>query len=64
MDQATQERVSKLLTEQAEKLGKALSALRKIKLLPMLENQNVDASKIASDTLREISDYGKNPKDL
>lgn len=64
MDLQTQKNISNLIKEQAEKLGMALNALRKIKLLPVLENQNIYASKIASETLKEIADYGKNPEDL
>ena len=54
------EKAAKLITEQAEKLGKALSSLRKITKVGTVE----EAKKLSSDTLREIADYGKNPKDL
>ncbi len=66
MDLQTQEKISKLVTEQAEKLGKALRALRKISKLKLNEPLAVveDAIEISDETLREIADYGKNPKDL
>lgn len=67
MDLQTQQKVLKLVREQADKLGLALSALKKIKKLQYSTSHDVlvvDASKIASDALREISDYGKNPEDL
>ena len=66
MDLETQEKVSKLLLEQAEKLGKALKALRKISNLDdSIHGDSMNtAIGIADDTLREISDYGKRPEDL
>jgi 2-phospho-L-lactate guanylyltransferase (CobY/MobA/RfbA family) len=66
MDSKTQEKISKLMTEQAEKLGMALNALRNIKRLKhstAVVNADVPIT-IAEDAIREISDYGKNPKDL
>ena len=48
------------MREQAEKLGKALAALRQI----AAKTQDVATKKTANDTLREIADYGKDAKDL
>lgn len=66
MDLQTQEKISKLMTEQAEKLGQALSALRKIsKLDTGIQGDNLQtATKIAGEVLAEIAKYGKDPKDL
>ena len=47
-----------LVREQAYKLGEALSALRKIK------NGDPNSVELASKTLENISDYGKNTKNL
>jgi hypothetical protein len=60
MDLKAQEKVSKLMTEQAEKLGKALAALRKIAAC----TDDEEAKRLASETLREVALYGKDPKDL
>lgn len=60
MDLKTQEKISKLMTEQAEKLGKALFALRRIGAT----SQDDDSKKLANETLKEIAQYGKDPKDL
>lgn len=60
MDLKTQEKISKLMQEQADKLGKALSALRKIGSC----SHDDTAKKLANQTLKEISSYGKDPKDL
>ena len=60
MDLKTQEKISKLMTEQAEKLGKALATLRKISAL----STDDFAKMLAAGTLKEIADYGKDPKDL
>jgi hypothetical protein len=66
MDLQTQEKVSKLIREQADKLGIALKALREIRRLSdgMGFGDLETAVDIASAALTEISDYGKNPKDL
>jgi hypothetical protein len=63
MDLKTQEKISKLMTEQADKLGKALSALRRISALAN-DDSLTTAKKIADETQKEIARYGKNPKDL
>ena len=60
MELKAQEKATTLITEQAEKLGKALPALRKISRVTSLE----EAKKLAADVLKEIADYGKNPQDL
>ena len=68
MDLKTQEKISKLMTEQAEKLGRALSALRRIEQmnspLAKAKYELKTASSVASETLKEIANYGKNPEDL
>jgi hypothetical protein len=66
MDLQTQEKVSKLIREQADKLGIALKALREIRRLSdgMGFGDLEAAVDIASAALTEISDYGKNPEDL
>ena len=60
MDLETQEKISKLMREQSEKLAKALAALRRISRLPGAAT----GKDIATNTLKEIADYGKNPEDL
>lgn len=64
MNIETQEKISKLLREQAEKLGKALQALKRIRRLQHSRNAILsDATEIARNTLTEISS-GENPQDL
>lgn len=60
MDLKTQEKISKLMTEQAFKLSKALASLRQIKL----KTTDTVTKKLAEDTLMEIANYGKDPKNL
>jgi len=60
MDLKTQEYVSKIMREQAEKLGAALSALRKI----AKSGANTPEVKMAAEALKEISQYGQNTKGL
>lgn len=63
MDLKAQGKISKLLIEQADKLGKALRVLREIVGMP--KDTTVEEIKAAaSNTLREISDYGKDIEDL
>ena len=63
MDLQTQEKISKIMREQAEKLGNAMQALRRINGL--LKDDTLEtAKKIANDTMKEIALYGKDPKDL
>jgi len=60
MDLKTQEKISKLMREQAEKLGKLLSALRVI----AASSKDESSKKLANDTLKEVANYGKDPQDL
>jgi len=66
MDLKTQEKISKLMTEQAEKMAIALKALRSIRRLThdTAISGLSTATDIAEDAIREISQYGKNPQDL
>lgn len=66
MNLESQEIVLKLITEQAEKLSIAFKALRAIRRLTHATAiSGLDtATGIAENAIREISDYGKNPKDL
>lgn len=58
-----QEKISKIMREQADKLGEALKALRIISRIN--DNARIQEAKlVANIALREISDYGKNPEDL
>ena len=52
------EAIVSITKEQAYKLGEALAALRKIK------NGDPNSTKIASETLKKISNYGNNTKNL
>ncbi len=63
MDIKTQEKISKIMREQADKLGKAMQALRRINGLPK-DDQLSTAQLIANETMKEIALYGKDPKDL
>lgn len=63
MDLATQEKISKLMREQSEKLSIVLGALRKIKRLTK-DNTVKDAVAIAEQATTEIARYGKTPQDL
>ena len=63
MDLKTQEKVSKIMREQADKLGKALHALRRIGGMPD-EASTKEAKLISNIALKEIANYGKDPKDL
>ena len=48
------------MREQAEKLGKALFALRRI----AAASKDEVSKALADDTLKEIAQHGKDPKDL
>ena len=60
MDLKTQEYVSRIMCEQAEKLGVALSALRKI----AKSGASTPEVKMAAEALKEISQYGESSKGL
>lgn len=66
MDIESQMKISKIMTEQAEKLGKALSALRRISRLDTgIRGDDLQtATKIANEVLAEISKHGQGSKDL
>lgn len=68
MDIETQMKISNIMTEQAEKLDIALKALKQIKKLQYVNSYDIligDASKIAADALKEITNYKKHSeKDL
>lgn len=68
MDLKEQEKISKLLRAQAEKLGIALQALRKIdKMRYMCNNNDVSISEafsMARRALVQIGDVDRNTQDL
>ena len=67
MDIETQEKVSRLIREQADKLGIALKALRKVRdmqHIEMYKSEVQNAVDVATEALRQIGDHGKNPEDL
>lgn len=67
MDLKTQQKISKIMVEQADKLGEALPALRKIRSLENLTHKSPDlmiAINVAKEALKRIADYGKSPEDL
>lgn len=63
MNLETQEKISKLMLEQANKLSIALQALRKIKKLQYTDEPEL-AIIIANNALLEISGYGKDSQNL
>lgn len=63
MDLKTQEKISKLMVEQTQKLSTALVALRKIRRLTK-DNTVKDAIDIAEQATTEMAKYGKAPEDL
>ena len=63
MELKTQEKISKLMVEQSQKLSIALGALRKIRRLTK-DNKVEEAIEIAEKATMEMAKYGKAPEDL